>query len=380
MINIVLDTNILHQEGINSGRMKVLKTLTDSKVVKLFIPEIVKREFCTKRTSSIKESFEKALSNFKNIHKKIEFENGIKTKVVSMEADIQKMLASVESTISEEFANWEADLGVEILPFIPEDIGIVLDDYFTGSGVFKSIKNRDDIPDSMIHKSICRLTDRYEESYLVIKDSVFKKCMDNHPKVVVLDSLSDFLKLDIITEHIANEHLKQYFEGKGFSTLLSKYLVTQENMLEQVYIPDGNILNTDLIDDYIFNAEINFPQSNNIQYLSIANFYAISKTEFTAEISFTTTAPVHFISDYGSYLELSRDNSRDIDMDSMNGDGMCDLYETYRALFCGKIELTLAQEYDVEGISTLMGNLCNDDSQLDVILNIETAKLLESIF
>ena len=228
MINLVLDTNILHQEGIDSGRMKVLRTLTDSGIVKVYIPEIVKREFCTKRISSVKELLEKAIYNFKGAHKKVESECEIKATLTSIEAETRGVLDSVELGVNDEFSNWEKAFGVEILPFIPEDISIVLDDYFKGAGAFRSIKNRDDIPDSMIHTSICRLAERVDQVSLVIKDGTFKKCMDNHPKVEVFESLSDFFQLQEIADQISKGHLKTYFEGRNFSTLLCRYLVTKK--------------------------------------------------------------------------------------------------------------------------------------------------------
>lgn len=379
MINLVLDTNILHQEGIDSGRMKVLRTLTESGTVKVYIPEIVKREFCTKRISSVREQLEKARNNFKNVHKKIELECEVKTALTSIEAETRRILDSVELGVNEEFSTWEKALGVEILSFIPEDISIVLDDYFKGSGAFKSIKNRDDIPDSMIHTSLCRLAERVDNVCLVIKDGAFKKCMATHPKVEAFESLSEFFQLRPIADHISNEHLKPYFEGRSFSMLLCRYLVTQNELISDIYVPDGNVSNTDVIGIDVYNAEINFPSSDRIRDVRITNFYSISKKEFTAEISFITSAPVHFISDYGSYLELERDSSRDVDMDSMNGEGICDLYESYQTKFSGKIELSLSEELEFEKIIILAKNLCEDDSQINVGLDIETAELIDGI-
>ncbi|WP_434985309.1 PIN domain-containing protein [Vreelandella zhaodongensis] len=379
MINLVLDTNILHQEGIDSGRMKVLRTLIDSGIVKLYIPEIVKREFCTKRISSIRELLDKALNNFKSAHKKIETECKIKAALTSIEAETRGVLESVELGVNEEFSNWEKSFGVEILPFVPEDISIVLDDYFNGSGAFKSIKNRDDIPDSMIHTSVCRLAKSVDQVCLVIKDGTFKKCMDNHPKVEVFESLSDVFQLQSIANHISNENLKSYFEGRDFSKLLCRYLVTQKELISDIYVPDGNVSKTDIIGVDVYNAEVNFPSSDCIRDVHITNFYSISKEEFTAEISFVTFAPVHFISDYGNYLELERDNSRDVDMDSMNGEGICDLYETHQAKFSGSIEFSLSEDLNVEQIISLTKNLCGGDSRISVSLNIETAELLDGM-
>lgn len=144
-------------------------------------------------------------------------------------------------------------------------------------------------------------------------------------------------------------------------------------------MPDGNVANTDVIGIDVYNAEINFLSSDCIRDVHITNFYAISNEEFTAEISFITSATVHFISDYGSYLELERDDSRDVDMDSMNGEGICDLYESYQAKFSGSIEFSLSGSPDFEQIIILTKNLCGDDSQIDVSLDIETAELMYGI-
>lgn len=339
MINLVLDTNILHQEGIKSGRMQVLKKLTDAEIVKLYLPEIVRREFYTKRVDSVSDLLEKSLTNFKGIHKKIESQGEIKTEITSIEAKVRNIQESLGAIIDEEISSWQNEFGVEVLSFVPDDISIVMDDYFTGKGAFKSLKHRDDIPDSMIHTSICRLADKVDKVYLIIKDGTFKNCMSKHPKVEVFDSLADFFKFKPIEVFLANEHLREYFEGRIFSESLTQYLAVQEDMIGRVYIPDGNVGNTDFIGVRVLNAEINFPISSNIKDLCISDFYAISAERFTAEISFITTASVHFISDYSSFLELERDSSRDVDMDSMNSEGICDLYESYQARFTGSIEL-----------------------------------------
>ena len=82
MINLALDTNILHQEGLASGRMQILQKLAEDNLVKVYIPEIVKREFITKRTHAIKESLEKATSNLKGAHKKLDTNSESKLKSI----------------------------------------------------------------------------------------------------------------------------------------------------------------------------------------------------------------------------------------------------------------------------------------------------------
>ncbi len=56
MINIILDTNILHKEGLLSGRMQMMEKLVEAGVVTIHIPDIVKREFLTKRVGDVTDA------------------------------------------------------------------------------------------------------------------------------------------------------------------------------------------------------------------------------------------------------------------------------------------------------------------------------------
>ena len=49
MLNVLLDTNILHEEGLNSTRVLRIQRLIKSNDLKLIVPEIVVNEFKSKR-------------------------------------------------------------------------------------------------------------------------------------------------------------------------------------------------------------------------------------------------------------------------------------------------------------------------------------------
>ncbi|HCW3076446.1 TPA: DUF4935 domain-containing protein, partial [Enterobacter roggenkampii] len=69
MYNIVLDTNILHQEGLHSNDMSILKNLVDAKLVCVHIPSIIAQEFITKRITSVKEENIKIIKALEAIEK-----------------------------------------------------------------------------------------------------------------------------------------------------------------------------------------------------------------------------------------------------------------------------------------------------------------------
>ncbi|EPO0023450.1 PIN domain-containing protein [Vibrio alginolyticus] len=378
MKNIVLDTNILYQEGLASGRMKVLAKLVNAGLISVYIPDIVKREFITKRVSEIADEVKKIQGSLKTILRKTDSEGEFKERTNILDAGVMELMQGIQESVESEFSDWVDSLRANILNFEPAQINNVLDDYFTGSGAFKSLKSREDFPDSMIHHSICQLIDSIGEIYVILADGAFKRGIKDRENVITLNSLNDLLRLEDIEEFLASEQLKAYFVNGDFPELLVDYLSVEKNKIEEVYIPDG-IENTALIGIRHYGAELNFPSPYDISDMEISDFYLISDTEFTADISFKTFASLHYVSDYGSYLELESDSSRTVELDSMNGDGMCDLLEIVSVQYSGKINLSFTEPQTAETIDATIRNLVNDDTAVSIILDIDSAHLLSTV-
>ncbi|MCA3928935.1 PIN domain-containing protein [Vibrio vulnificus] len=378
MKNIVLDTNILYQEGLSSGRMKVLAKLVDAELIAVYIPEIVKREFITKRVSEIGDEVKKIQGSLKNILRKTDSEGDFKERTNVLHTTVTELNQNIKGSVDNEFSDWVASVHATIIDFDPAKINCVLDDYFSGSGAFKSLKNREDFPDSMIHHSICQLVENIGETYVILADGAFKRGIQTKENVVTLNSLSDLLNLEDINEFLASEQLRDYFISDGFSRELINYLAAEKSKIEEIYI-SGAIENTALLNVKNYGAELNFPSPNDISDMEVSDFYVISDSEFTADISFKTLASLHYVSDYGSYLELTRDSSRTVEMDSMNGDGMCDLLEFVFVQYSGKLNLTFAEPQTADVIDATIQNLVNDDTAVSVDLDIDSAHILSIV-
>jgi hypothetical protein len=377
MKNIVLDTNILHQESLSSGRMKILSQLTANDLVTVYIPEIVKREFITKRISEISEAIGNIQSNLKTVLRKVDSESTFKDSTKALEAHTTTLMESVQESVEGEFDGWIKLLNAKIVSFEPVKIHEVLDDYFIGRGAFKSQKHREDFPDSIIHHSICNLVSEVGEIYVILTDGAFKRGIKGQKEIIAMNSLNDLFKLKEIEQHLASTKLQEYFEGDLFSESLCGYLRNQKEIIEHIYIEDG-IENTNLLGIRPYATELNFPSPENITELMIVNFYPISETEFTAEISFKTSASLHFVSDYGNYREIAMNASRIIDMDSMNGDGMCDLYEAVYAQYSGNVYFSFTTPQSVETIEAILRHK-NDYTSVLITLDIDTASLIELV-
>ena len=374
MKNIVIDTNILHQEGLTSGRMKILAKLVAEKLITIHVPEIVKREFITKRVSEITDAIISIQSNLKTISRKTENNGEFKDKIISLESSLPSLKQDVEKQVINEFNEWVKTLSVNILQFNPNHIHNVLDDYFVGSGAFKLLKNRDDFPDSMIHHTISSLAEELGELYVVLSDGAFKRGIKEQENIITLNSLNDLLKLEEIDKHISSQQLNKYFIGSEFSTYLLAYFKEEKDIIEQIYFED-DIENSEFIGVNFYNAQLNFPSHEYITELKLSNFYQISGTEFTAEISFNTFATLSYVSDYGTFLELDKDSSRNVEMSSMNGEGWCELLESVLTQYRGSINLSFSEEQTLEAINVIMQNMTQDDSPLSITLDIDSACL-----
>lgn len=380
MIKLVVDTNILHQEGLSSGRMQLLKKLIDIEFVKLYIPELVKNEFITKKSHTTTDLLIKSANNLKSAINNFESTVDFKEELQHIEDSIRENVEKVNEKIASEYNDWEVNFRVTELLFKPEDIHEVMSDYFSGKGVYRSVKSRDDIPDAMINTCIEQLISEVGNVTVLVKDGVFKKHIQTNTSVTVFDGLSDFLKTEAV-EALTNkahavEDVRKYFESNDARDLFTNHFKTLEDDIIQIYVEDHALINKDIICDRIYNAVVNFPIASNISNLKIENLYALNAQKFVGDISFETDATVHFIADYGIYLDIKNDKERNIEFDSMNSDGICDLLENYKVRYYGQVELMLADSFTKSVVEVLMRNIKNNEGAINISFDIESCELL----
>ena len=110
MKNIVLDTNILYQEGLASGRMKVLAKLVDAGLIAVYIPDIVKREFITKRISEIADEVKKIQGCLKTILRKTDCEGELKERTNVLNAGVAELMQNTPNNVE------NCGLTIKLLP------------------------------------------------------------------------------------------------------------------------------------------------------------------------------------------------------------------------------------------------------------------------
>ena len=140
MINILVDTNILRQEGFESRQMQILARLIKGEKIQLFIPEIVKREFLTQRATEIESELHRICKEIDTFQRTKLFNEEDTDKLGQISTCLKKMTNNTFEVFNESFENWSEKLKISIIDVDPFYIDDILDDYFYGNNAFRKAK------------------------------------------------------------------------------------------------------------------------------------------------------------------------------------------------------------------------------------------------
>lgn len=195
MITVLFETNILHQEGLYSSRIQRFQRLLKNSECKLIIPEIVIKEYKTKRITIVKDEFKKIEQCFNKLQKKNLLEKNEGFPSYFFNHTFEKSIKN----ISTEIESWIKEYDIEVYKISNTSIDTLFDNYFDGKGAFREPKCRDDIPDAVIYDAIINIAKNKKLS-VVIKDGAFKEALKNIENVICYSSLEEFLNIDSIKE------------------------------------------------------------------------------------------------------------------------------------------------------------------------------------
>ena len=195
MLTVLFDTNILHQEGLYSSRIQRFQRLLKNSECKLIIPEIVIKEYKTKRITIVKDEFSKIEQCFNKLQKKNILEKNEGVMSYSFNHTFKKCIENVSTEID----SWINEYHIEVYKISNTSIDTLFTNYFEGKGAFREPKCRDDIPDGVIYDAIINIAKNKNIS-VVVKDGAFKKSLENVKNVTCYSSLEDFLSIDSIKE------------------------------------------------------------------------------------------------------------------------------------------------------------------------------------
>lgn len=201
MIHVVLDTNIYRSNPNRDNlHFKALERLSKNGVIRVHIPYVVLREFQTQQREIYSKDLAKAVSGLSGLSRK-QLDKGMLDKLNDIKSELEKESEDILSSAESQISNWAKSIGANIYPLCIDQTNAALEAYFQGAPPLKSVKNRDDIPDSFIVQSIYKLFSETKEIHVVAGDEKVRDAFSNEDAIFTYASLSEFIE----SEHIQNE-------------------------------------------------------------------------------------------------------------------------------------------------------------------------------
>lgn len=372
MHHVVIDTNILSNNTFDSMHMKILKRLIDNDLLKLYIPDIVKKEYLTQELDNFKSKLN--TKNINDVNKFFVYNNAIKDELQEVINSIKKNQTNIEDSINSEFEAWINDYKIEILEFDNSKMTEVMDNYFTGNQVFKNIKNREDIPDSMICTIIEEFASQDKEVIFLSNDNNFRKYLDKKDNIKTFNSSYALIETEQIQKELATlnklignyNFLSSYLCSDDFQVNLLNYLINNQNNLEDVYEED--IDNTSILGD-VYYCNINGINTSTIEDLRIKNVELIDDNEYALYVNFYADATLMYGMEYYNYMQLEKNSNRNLNLENMKGDGGCSIAEDRYLEFDGVLSVFIK---DIKSDNT--DDLINYD---DIEFEVHNASIQE---
>ena len=293
-MKILLDTNILHQEGLQSSRFQVLQRLLKSNAICLVIPEMVLMEYKSKRQDLAENELKKLNSALDNLNRKSFLD---KDKII-----VRQFTSFVSSSIKE--ADRFVDAWIEenqvVVPLIKDtSIDDIFKSYFSGTGAFRNKKQREDIPDAVILDAIEKLA-KEDELFVVAKDGALIDAIKDIDNVVLFKDLTEVIEIPQLKATLDELNASERKVTSIIETLstfdscyeISQYLI--DNYLVEVegfYDEDFVELPYDLRDIDLTEHEVHVRNLKEVlvdspRYLGNGKFAYVLSAECEAELSF----------------------------------------------------------------------------------------------
>lgn len=382
MINIILDTNILHQEGLSSKNMQVLSRLSRLKKISITIPELVTREFVSKKIQTSKENITHARSKLEPLKKNIGQDHELANDISQLELKLKELHQNIEEPINQNLENWVKANNIYVPIFKSEDIQSVMESYFNGGGGFRNAKAREDIPDAMIAKIIESEVKNNLDCIVVINDGNFRDYLNVSLGIRTEKILKDLLNADPIKSILIEldreskvvEQIKVMLRDHDVQERLTNFLISDKSYVDSIYLSDSEISGLgDMLGVEVFAEEIESIDAGTIKNIEFGDIRFIDDDFFSIETHFSAESSISYCTYYTDYLSISDEDKSHISFDSMNGDGICELSQTMEFQFEGNMEIYLHAPMESDEFKTHTLYIGKDGCLISVTAEIKKA-------
>jgi hypothetical protein len=217
-IIVIIDTSVLKSvQHFNSTHMKSLIDLSKQKLLKIYFPYMIYKEYI----SSLKEEHDKIKNKLNNIKKflyKLQWLNNDYNNLQCFNID---MFDKLKNEIELNFKNFCEKNYIEIIPFNNSHCNQVIENYFKGLPPFEQIKSRKDIPDAFIFEEIKQLSNS-NKIYFLVKDNNLKKQLTDLKNINTFESLENLIQNKAI-QNLIIQNKREEFKNKILEKLLLEY-------------------------------------------------------------------------------------------------------------------------------------------------------------
>lgn len=379
-IRLCLDTNILHQEGLSSQRMQILKKLIDDSKVLLTIPEIVVREYASKLIEYAEEDIQKIDKSVKNLQKRGLLESFTSAYEGACTSLIRRDMNSIEDKLN----RWLAVYSVDVFSMGNTSVPSLFESYFSGTGAFKAKKRRDDIPDALIYDGISQLS-KDGELCVAVKDTYLKSKFEALANVKCYENLDEFLSREDIKSALAEidnkdskiGELIRYMEAYEFSLIMEEYFsVFEISGIDQTYYDSSVTLPHDLRNLMCDDLEARAIDPHKDKRIAISNALYLGHSRFSASAEIKSKVNLSFTCDKEDFEDLPRRVRKNLTHISTSDEQVI-----VKGIFDAKYEAVIELDginfvdQDINFIKNSLDNLCGSNSPYSVSLSIEKVVL-----
>ena len=203
-MEVLIDTSIYRNDPKRAkNAFRALMRLCKGKMVRLHVPEWVKREFVSKQKQLLEEDFKKAQDaaesvTRRSLHPKLEDQ----AKKIQDEARAGFDMAAAAA--EQEFEEWLKEAAAIEHGMTFKHAQQMADDYFNGVPPFSKVKHRPDIPDSLIFQVILELSSKVSELYVVANDGALISASRRLPNVHAFSDLESFIDTPDVQNALKN--------------------------------------------------------------------------------------------------------------------------------------------------------------------------------
>lgn len=212
MIHVVLDTTVYRSNPNRDNlHFQAIEKLSESGIIYLHIPYVVMREFQTQQREIYSKDLVKAISGLSGLSRKALAPN-ILDKLKILRNTLKNESENILSDAENQLTQWAEDIGANLYPLCIEQTNAALEAYFQGKPPLKSIKTREDIPDSFIVQAIHKLSSENGEIHVISGDGKVRDAFINEEAIVTYESLSKFVESDFIQDELKGIDLESNVE------------------------------------------------------------------------------------------------------------------------------------------------------------------------